>query len=72
MRCQQIRAARRILAGFVEKGAVVVSGATNRRTCALKDITAPVSTEREFAARMNAVYLSMHEGRASERELIED
>ena len=35
-------------------------------------VTAPVPTEREFAAKMDAVYLSMREGKASEHELIED
>lgn len=35
-------------------------------------VTAPVPTEREFAAKMDSIYLSMREGNASEHELIED
>ncbi|MBM6908249.1 MULTISPECIES: type II toxin-antitoxin system RelB/DinJ family antitoxin [Collinsella] len=35
------------------------------------DVTAPVPTEREFAAKMDAIYLSMLEGNASEHELVE-
>lgn len=34
-------------------------------------VTAPVPTEREFAAKMDSIYLSMREGNASEHELIE-
>ncbi|WP_041690809.1 type II toxin-antitoxin system RelB/DinJ family antitoxin [Eggerthella sp. YY7918] len=34
-------------------------------------VTAPVPTEREFAAKMDAIYLSMLEGNASEHELVE-
>ena len=34
-------------------------------------VTAPVPTEREFAAKMDSIYLSMLEGNASEHELVE-
>ena len=34
-------------------------------------VTAPVPTEREFAAKMDTIYLSMLEGNASEHELVE-
>lgn len=34
-------------------------------------VTAPVPTEREFAAKMDSTYLSMLEGNASEHELVE-
>ena len=34
-------------------------------------VTAPAPTEREFAAKMDSIYLSMLEGNASEHELVE-
>lgn len=34
-------------------------------------VIAPAPTEREFAAKMDAIYLSMLDGDASEHELIE-
>ncbi len=34
-------------------------------------VTVPVPTEREFAAKMDSIYLSMLEGNASEHELVE-
>ena len=34
-------------------------------------VTAPAPTEREFAAKMDSLYLSMLEGNASEHELVE-
>lgn len=34
-------------------------------------VVAPMPTEREFAARMDSIYLSMREGGASEHELLE-
>lgn len=34
-------------------------------------VTAPVPTEREFAAKMDSIYLSMLEGNVSEHELVE-
>lgn len=35
-------------------------------------VAAPVPSEREFAAKMDAIYLAMKEGRASEHELVDE